>query len=122
MANGHPVSKWTGHRYLTQSLQLKPIKPVSSQGYRNPRKRRRLEFAKARRDWTVQDWRRVLFTGESPFELYHPPNRKNDRVWTQHSADVPPTATVTQPLKIMAWGMKSYRGLSDLHIMPGAAP
>ena len=89
---------------MTQSLQFKPVKPVSGQGYRNPRKRRRLEFAKARRDWTVQDWRRVLFTGESPFELYHPPNRKNDRVWTQHSADLPPTATVTKPLKIVVWG------------------
>ena len=72
----------------------------------------------ARRSWTVEDWRRVLFSDESPFELFHPPNRQNDRVWAHHSSEVPPTETVKQPLKIMVWGMMSYRGLSDLHIIP----
>ena len=66
----------------------------------------------------MADWRRVLFTDESPFELFHPPNRQNNRVWAHRPSEVPPTETVRQPLKIMVWGMMSYRGLSDLHIIP----
>jgi len=59
-----------------------------------------------------------LFTDESPFELFHLPNRQNDRVLAHQSAEAPPTETVKQPLKIMVWGMMSYRGLSDLQVIP----
>lgn len=117
-ASGHPISKSTVHRYLRTSLKLKPIRPRLQPKLTELQKRKRLEFAMARRNWTVDDWRRVLFTDESPFELYHPPNRQNDRVWAHCSSEVPPTETVKQPLKIMVWGMMSYRGLSDLHIIP----
>ena len=117
-ASGHPVSKSAVHRYLRVTMKLKPIKPRLQPKLTEPQKKRRLEFAMARRNWTVKDWRRVLFSDESPFELYHPPNRQNDRVWAHHSSEVPPTETVKQPLKIMVWGMMSYRGLSDLHIIP----
>ena len=73
-----------------------------------------------KRSWTVDasvdDWRRVPFTDEHPSELYYPLNRQNS-VWA-HSSKVPPTETVKQPLKIIVWEMMSYRGLSDLHMMP----
>ena len=60
----------------------------------------------------------MLFSDESPFELYHPPNRQNDRVWASTSSEVPISHTVKQPTKVMVWGMMSFRGLSDLHIVP----
>ena len=73
VAGGHPISKSTVHQGLTESLKLKPIKPRRQTKLTESQRRRRLEFAMARRDWTVQNWRRVLFTDESPFVLYHPP-------------------------------------------------
>lgn len=114
----HPVSKSTVQRYLKQCLHLKPLKPHRQPKLTAAQKRRRLEFARAHANWSIQDWRRVLFTDESPFQLCHPPNRQNDRVWAHNSSEVPVTETVKHPLKVMVWGMMSFRGLSDLHIIP----
>ena len=44
-------------------------------------RRRRLEFAKARKNWSVRDWRRIIFSVESPFEIFQAPNQQNDRIW-----------------------------------------
>lgn len=117
-AKNHPVSKSAVHRYLKTCLQLKPLKLKLQPRLTEDQKRRRLEFAKARKNWSVQDWRRILFSDESPFEIFQAPNRQNDRVWAHNSSQVPVVETVKQPLKILVWGMMSYRGLSDLHIIP----
>ncbi|XP_043229039.1 uncharacterized protein LOC122385098 [Amphibalanus amphitrite] len=44
--------------------------------------------------------------------------KTNDRVWAQNSSEVPVIETVKQPGKVLVWGMMSFRGLSDLHIVP----
>ena len=66
----------------------------------------------------VNPWRRVLFSYESLFELFHSPNRQNDRVWLTDRLQLVPTETVKFPGKLHVWGMMSYNGLSDLHIIP----
>ena len=40
----------------------------------------RMRLARERKNWSVEDWQRVLWLEESPCELYHPPNHQNDRV------------------------------------------
>ena len=65
----------------------------------------------------VNPWRRVLFSDESLFELFHSPNRQNDRVWLTDRLQLVPTETVKFPGKLHVWGMMSYNGLSDLHII-----
>ena len=117
-AKQHPVSKSAVHRYLRQCLRLKPLRLRKEPKLTSAQRRKRLDCAKARLSWSIQDWRWVLFSDESPFELYHPPNRQNDRVWAHDSSEVPVTETVKQPVKIMVWGMMSFRGLSDLHVVP----
>ena len=117
-AKNHPASKSAVHRYLRQCLRLKPLKPRVEPKLTAAQRRKRLDFAKSRINWSIQDWRRVLFSDESPFELFHPPNRQNDRVWAQNSSEVPVIETVKQPGKVLVWGMMSFRGLSDLHIVP----
>ena len=54
----------------------------------------------------------------SPLLSYSTLTKQNDRVWAKSRADVPPTEKVKFPGKIMAWGVMSHRGLSDLHIIP----
>ena len=117
-ARQHPVSKTTVHRYLRTCLHLRPLKRRRQPKLTVEQKKKRLNFAKTRKNWTIQDWKRVIFSDESPFELYHPPNRQNDRVWAHSSSEVPIIETVKQPLKVMFWGMMSFRGLSDLHVVP----
>ena len=77
----HPASKSTVHRYLRQCLRLKPLKLRMQPRLTAAQSRKRLDFAKARINWSIQDWRRVFFTDESPFELFHSPNHQNDRFW-----------------------------------------
>ena len=115
---GHPVSKTTVHNYMTKCLGLKPLKLRRQPKLTEAQKRKRLAFARERKNWTIQDWRRVLFSDESVFELMHPPNRQNERVWAHSSAEVPAIDTAKQPLKVMVWAMMSHQGLSELHFVP----
>ena len=60
----------------------------------------------------------VLWSDESPFELYATPNRHNDRVWGETTKDVPPILLVKFLQKIHVWGLTSHQALSELHIIP----
>ena len=60
----------------------------------------------------------MRFTGESLFELSHPPNHQKDRVPVDNSTEVSITENVTLPGKLTIWGMISFIGLSDLLKVP----
>ena len=77
----------------------------------------RLKFAREHLDWS-KDWRKVVWSSESPFELFHLPNRDNDRVWEASSSDVPTVPSVKHPANIHVWGMFNCRALSQLHVVP----
>ena len=83
-------------------------------------KQKRLDFAKDHINWSIHYWRRVLFIDESPFELSHPPNHRNERTWAGNSSEVSITNNVKRPAKAMVWVMMSFCGLSHLHMMPAA--
>ena len=115
---GFSVSHMTVHSYLIDNLGVKPFKPQLQPKLSEKQKNARLSFCKERKNWSVHDWRRILFSDESPFELFHSPNRQNDRVWLADRLKMVPTETVKFPGKVQVWGMMSYNGLSDLHIIP----
>ena len=81
-------------------------------------KSKRMEFAESREEWSIDDWKKVMWSDESPFELFSTPNRQNDRVWARRSDEVEPCPQVKFPSKVHVWGMMSYRALSQLHIVP----
>ena len=81
-------------------------------------KERRLKFAESDKNWTVEDWKRVLWSDEAPFQLFDTPNRQNDRVWAQNSDNIEPCVQVNFLGKIHVWGKMSHRAVSDLHIVP----
>ncbi|XP_043188184.1 uncharacterized protein LOC122363236 [Amphibalanus amphitrite] len=43
---------------------------------------------------------------------------RNERVWAENPAEVPKAFSVKFPPKLMVWGMMSYEGLSQLHVIP----
>ena len=45
-----------------------------------------LHFRKMVKDWTVDDFKKVIWSGESLFDVMHPPNSQKDRVWTKNKA------------------------------------
>jgi len=75
-------------------------------------------FAREHQKWTSEEWKRVLFSDESSFELFHPVNSINDCIWRRNKDDVKPSEVVKFPAKVMVWGMMGPLGLSELHFIP----
>lgn len=81
-------------------------------------KERRLNFCQKYSEWSIDDWKCILWTDESPFELFNSSNHQNDRMWCYNSSEVTPLETIKFPPKIMVWGMMSHQVLSELHFVP----
>lgn len=83
--------------------------------------RKRLEFAKQHKDWTVDQWMKVLWTDESKFELFgskrrqYVRRRSNERY---HSKCIVPTMKHGGG-NILVWGCFSGQGVGDLKKIDG---
>lgn len=80
--------------------------------------RDRLIFCKRYGDWTAQDWSKVIYSGESLFQLFGASGtnlvrRKGERYY--QSCVIP---TVKHPRTIHVWGCFSARGVGSLTILP----
>ena len=64
-------------------------------------------------DWTVGNFKKAIWSDEPLFEVMHPPNPQNDRVWGNNEAEVTKRMTLKTPEKVMVWGAMSAQGLSQ---------
>ena len=87
-AAGHQVSKATVHRYLVRDLGCKAFVQRKVPKITEKQRKDRLKFCKDRRNWTMTEWSKVIFSDESPFELDASPNHQNDRIWAHNPAEV----------------------------------
>ena len=81
--------------------------------------RDRLIFCKRYRDWTADDWGKVIFSDESPFRLFGASGKKLVRRRQgerYHQSCVMPT--VKHPETIHVWGCFSAKGVGSLTILP----
>jgi transposase len=80
----------------------------------------RLEFCKKYQNWTVDDWKRVLWSDETKVNLHGSDGivwtwkRKNEPLKQKHVKQ-----TIKHDKSIMVWGCFSSAGLGDLHIIEG---
>ena len=81
--------------------------------------KKRLEWCKARKDWTEDDWSRVMFSDESWFFWqYH----GAEYVWLREDDTDNPVQKKAQkkhPDKVMFWGAFCIRGVSELYRVEG---
>ena len=117
-ARGLKGSKDTIRRFLRKDLGVKPYHQRKTPLLTKKHIRDRLAFCRRTQNWTSEDWKQVVFSDESPFELFHPPNPKNYVVWDQDGSSVEHTGVPKFGPKVMVWGAMSFSGLSDLHIVP----
>lgn len=79
-------------------------------------RRRRLQFAKEHKDWTVDDWKKVMWSDESRFQLHHADGRV--RIWRKQHESMDPTCIATTLQagggNVMVWGMFSWYGMGPL--------
>lgn len=117
-AVGETCSKSTVHRYMRSSLGVKSRKRPKKPKLSEKNIQDRYQFAKMTKKFTLDDWKNVIFTDESPFPLFWTPNRQVDRIWAKNSEDVTPIPTVKKSQGIQVWGAMSASGLSQLHVWP----
>lgn len=82
-------------------------------------KRRRLEFALAHQDWTIDDWKHAVFSDETIITAY--PMHPCQLIWTKITDSLDPHLIVPTVQaggsKIMTWGCISWNGFHDLVLL-----
>lgn len=83
-------------------------------------KRARLQWAKDHENWTLNDWRDVIFSDESKFSLSGSDGTQyvRRRVGERFQEECLQTTTRSAP-SIMVWGCFSYDGIGQLHFIEG---
>ena len=110
---GYVISKSTVHRYLKDTIGATAYKRPKIPKLIEKQRENRLKFCIERENWDLDEWKRVLWSDESPYELFHPSSAQNDRDWSTDSSKVPPREVIKKLPKVMAWAIISYRDLSD---------
>lgn len=113
------VSTRTVRRRL-HSVGLKGRRARKKPLLTNFQRRRRLDWAKEHRFWTVEQWRKVIFSDESHFCLFG--GQSSQFVRRFKGEQFRPeclNVSVKHPLKVMIWSCISAAGAGRLHIVPG---
>lgn len=80
---------------------------------------RRVKWYKEHKDWTYEQWSRVLFSDESPYALR---TKSKQRVWRlpneRYSKDCV-RHTVKHDVKINVWGCFCSSGVGNIHLIEG---
>ncbi len=79
----------------------------------------RLAWAQVHKNWTVEQWRRVIWSDESPFVLRC---KRRPTVWRRHSERLHiknTIATVKHDKKINVWGCFSAHAVGRIHLVEG---
>ncbi len=75
-------------------------------------RKRRLQFARAHENWTIEDWKNVAWSVESRFLLRHSDGRV--RIWHKEHESMDPSclvSTVQGGGGVMVWGLFSWHTL-----------
>lgn len=94
-------------------------RPVKKQLLTNTMKMKRYQWAKLYKTWTKEDWRRVIFSDESHFEVQGQRcmfvrKAPGDKLSPKHIVQ-----TVKHPDKKMFWGCFSHSGTGPLYPVSG---
>ena len=108
----------TVHNYLTKNLGAKAFKRRKVPKLTEEHQRKQLIFCRERLNWTGEDWKKIIWSDESPYLLYSQGNSKNDVIWAREKDEVEPIEKMKFSPKVMVWGAMTTTCLSELHIVP----
>ncbi|RYH28397.1 hypothetical protein EON65_12315 [archaeon] len=100
---------------------LKAMRSIRKPLLTRTHKRKRLEFAMAHRDWTVQQWKQVIFSDEKT--ILAGPSETHKLRWVKPTQGLNPKLVLPTVqgggVAIMVWGCISTYGLHDLIFLDG---
>ncbi len=111
---GVKASRATTHRRVKEfgySCHIPLVKPLLNHRQRQ----RRLTWAKEKKNWTVAQWSKVLFSDESKFCISF--GNQGPRVWRKGGEAHSPScmkSSVKFPQSVMIWGAMSSAGVGPL--------
>ncbi len=111
---GVKASRVTTHRRVKEfgySCRIPLVKPLLNHRQRQ----RRLTWAKEKKNWTVAQWSKVLFSDESKFCISF--GNQGPRVWRKGGEAHSPScmkSSVKFPQSVMIWGAMSSAGVGPL--------
>lgn len=84
-------------------------------------KEARYRWAKAHKDWTVEDWKRVIFSDESKFNLFKSDGRQYAWFRPGQALDERFTKKTVKHGggNVMVWGCITASGMGELHLIEG---
>lgn len=112
-----PPSYTTMKRILHTRLKLPARRPAHKPLLNVVQRRKRLDFCRTYRNWTPEQWEKVLFSDESSFQLWkggqqyvrRPPGQRFNPLFT-----IP---TVKKSESLMIWGCFGAAGRGRLHFV-----
>ena len=115
---GH-VSTRCVQKTLYRDLKYRSYRSRKKPLINEKQRKKRLAFYNQYKDWTLDQWRKVMWTDESTFAVGV---KAPSRVYRKKGADpCDPKYTMNtkkNPQYVMVWGAFSYYGLGDLVILP----
>lgn len=116
-SRGYPIGRESVRQHLIRNCGATSFSISTQPALTNGMKKARVKFAREKLTWTIDDWKRVVWSDESFMQLYATPNPRCDRVWAKKKKDVNAAPTVKFPTKIMVCGAFGHMGVSQLHIV-----
>ena len=115
---GTAISSSTVSRRLSKEFGLKSHKPARKPRLTPVMKKKRLDFARRHRHWTLAEWKKVLFPDESIMQQFVPRHRHIRRPAGKRFDEKHIVATMKHPPHQMIWGAMSCRGAAGLYFIP----
>lgn len=115
----HDISADTIERRIHEQLGYSSCFKIKKNFVSEANRIKRLKWAEAHKDWTIEQWRSVVWSDESPFVLRF---LGRVRVWRLPNERYEPfatKATVTHDTKINVWGCCSGRGVGKIRLVVG---
>ncbi len=110
------ISERTTHRTLKQ-MGYSSRRPHRVPLLSAKNRKRRLQFAQAQQNWTIEDWKNVAWSDESRFLLQHPDGRV--RIWCKEHESMDPSCLISM---VQAGGGVMVRGIFSWHTLGPLVP
>lgn len=115
---GIQVCSSTVRRYLLKAGR-RARRPIRKQLLTERMKQKRLAWAECYKEWTTEDWRRVMFSDESHFLVQGQRSQyvrrsKNEEITEEHMNQY-----IKNPEKRMFWGCFHHNGVGSLYPIKG---